>query len=197
MDLDPAEIARPETMPFGLFTIGHSTHPLDDFLGRLARHHIEALVDIRRFPGSRKHPHFNRDHLASALPEVGVEYRWFVALGGRRKGAGGSPRNLGLRNENFRSYADYMATPEFPEAVGCLLKLARARRTAYMCSEGLYWRCHRRLVSDYLLARGITVRHIMPNGELRPHVLTQGARIDDRGLSYPPPQEEQPPTLFD
>jgi uncharacterized protein (DUF488 family) len=197
MGLNPSEIARLETMPYGLFTIGHSTHPLDEFLGHLARHGIEALADIRRFPGSRKYPHFNRDHLATALPQAGVEYRWMEALGGRRKGAGGSPRNLGLRNDSFRHYADYMATPEFHEAVGGLLEVARAKRTAYMCSEGLYWRCHRRLVSDYLLAHGITVRHIMPDGELRPHALTEGARIDDSGLSYPPPQEERTPTLFD
>ena len=184
-------------MPFGLFTIGHSTHPLDGFLRLLARHGIEALADIRRFPGSRKYPHFNRDGLASALPEAGVEYRWFEALGGRRKGSGGSPRNLGLRNESFRNYADYMTTAEFHEAVGQLLDLARRKRTAFMCSEGLFWRCHRRLVSDYLLARGIEVRHIMPDGELRPHTLTEGARIDGGDLSYPPPQADQTPTLFE
>ena len=131
------------------------------------------------------------------LPPAGVEYRWFEALGGRRKGSGDSPRNLGLRNESFRHYADYMATPEFHEAVGELLALARRKRTAYMCSEGLYWRCHRRLVSDYLLAQGITVQHIMPDGELRPHTLTEGARIDGGGLSYPPPEGDQMPSLFD
>lgn len=196
MDHEPAEVARPETMPFGLFTIGHSTHPLDGFLGLLARHGIEALADIRRFPGSKKYPHFNRDHLATALPQAGVEYRWFEPLGGRRKGSGESSRNLGLRNESFRNYADYMATPEFHEAIGSLLELAGRRRTAFMCSEGLYWRCHRRLVSVYLLAQGITVRHILPDGELRPHALTEGARIEGGEVSYPP-QPHQPPTLFD
>ena len=196
MSLDPTEIAHPETMPSGLFTIGHSTHPLDEFLGLLARHGIEALADIRRFPGSRKYPHFNREHLASALPQAGVEYRWLEPLGGRRKGIGDSPRNLGLRNESFRHYADYMATQEFHEAVGGLLELARARRTAYMCSEGLYWRCHRRLVSDYLLAQGITVQHIMPDGKLRPHTLTEGARVEGGEVSYPP-QGDHTPTLFD
>ena len=148
-----------------LYTIGHSTHSLDEFLGLLARHGIEALADIRRYPGSRKYPHFNRDNLASALPRAGVEYHWFEGLGGRRKGSGGSPRNLGLRNESFRAYADYMATPEFHEAVGRLLGLAGRKRTAYMCSEGLFWRCHRRLVSDYLLVKGIEVHHIMPDGD--------------------------------
>lgn len=177
-----------------LFTIGHSTHPLDGFLGLLARHGIEALADIRRFPGSRKHPHFHRDHLALALPQAGVEYRWMEALGCRRKGFGDSPRNLGLRNESFRHYADYMTTPEFHEAVGELLELARQKRTAFMCSEGLYWRCHRRLVSDYLLAQAITVRHIMPDGLLRPYTLTEGARIDEGGLSYPPLEVDRTPT---
>src|SRR5918997_3432629 len=131
MNLDPAEIAGPKTMPFQLFTIGHSTHPLDEFLKLLARHGVEALAYIRRFPGSRKPPHFNRDGLASALPQAGVEYRWFEALGGRRKGSGGSPRNLGLRNESFRNYADYMTTEEFHEAVGRLLGLARQKRSAF------------------------------------------------------------------
>src|SRR4051812_23424980 len=162
---DPAGVAGPKTMPFELFTIGHSTHPLDGFLRLLARHDIEALADIRRFPGSRKYPHFNRDGLALALPQAGVEYRWFEALGGRRKTSGGSPRNLGLRNESFRNYADYMTTPEFHEAVGRLLELARRKRSAFMCPEGLFWRCPRRLVSDSLLVRGIEVRHIMPDGK--------------------------------
>ena len=104
-NLDPKTIQRP------LFTIGHSTHPLNGFLRLLARHDIEALADIRRFPGSRKHPHFNRDCLATALPRAGIEYRWFDALGGRRKTTGDSSRNRGLRNESFRNYADYMTPP--------------------------------------------------------------------------------------
>lgn len=178
-----------------LYTIGHSTHSLDELLGLLDRHGIEALADIRRYPGSRKHPHFNRDNLATTLPRAGVEYHWFEALGGRRKGAG-SNRNLGLRNENFRAYADYMATTEFHEAVGRLLGLAGRKRTAYMCSEGLFWRCHRRLVSDDLLARGIVVQHILPDGQLRPHTLTEGARVEGGELSYPPPQEDGTLPLF-
>ena len=196
MNLDLAEIAPPKTVTFGIFTIGHSTHPFDGFLKLLARHGIEALADIRRFPGSRKYPHFNRDSLATALPQAGVEYRWLESLGCRRKGPGDSSRNLGLRNESFRNYADYMATPEFHEAIGGLLGLAQAKWTAYMCSEGLYWRCHRRLVSDYLLAQGITVQHIMPDGELRPHTPTEGAKIEGGEVSYPP-QVDRTPTLFD
>jgi uncharacterized protein (DUF488 family) len=183
-------------MPLPLFTIGHSTHPFDEFLKLLALHGIKALVDVRRFPGSRKHPHFSRDHLASALPQAGIEYHWSEALGGRRKSPDIPSGNLGLRNQSFRNYADYMATPAFDQAVSQLLDLARAKPTAFMCSEGLYWRCHRRLVSDYLLARGIDVQHIMPSGALRPHKLTEAARIDDGLLTYPP-QPDQPQSLPD
>jgi uncharacterized protein (DUF488 family) len=131
------------------------------------------------------------------LPPEDIEYRWFEALGGRRKGSGNSPRNLGLRNESFRNYADYMATQEFREAVETLLALARRKQTAFMCSEGLYWRCHRRLVADYLLAQAIEVQHIMPDGKLRPHTLTKGALIDDGEVNYPRVQEDQAPTLFE
>lgn len=181
-------------MQIQLFTMGHLTHPLDDFLGLLTRHGIEALADIRRFPGSRKYPQFNRDHLALALPGAGVEYRWFEALGGRRKKPIGPSRNLGLRNESFRNYADFMATEEFREAVGELLGLARKKRTAFMCSEGLYWRCHRRLVGDYLLMRGFAVQHIMPDGKLRPHALTEGATPDGEDLIYLPTPADGPQT---
>ena len=169
-----------------LFTIGHSNHPFDVFLQLLARHSIEALADIRRFPGSRKHPHFHRDHLASALPKADIEYHWFEALGGRRGKSGRSSKNFGLRNESFRNYADYMATPQFRKAVERLLELARQQRTALMCSESLFWRCHRRLVSDYLLTRGISIWHILPTSELQPHAMTEGARVEDGEVSYPP-----------
>ena len=172
---------RPE-----LFTIGHSTHPLDGFLKLLARHGIEALADIRRFPGSRKFPHFSQANLASALPEAGIEYRWFEALGGRRrKKNNGSSNNLGLRNESFRNYADYMHTDGFREGVSELLAVAGGRPTAFMCSESVFWRCHRRLVADYLLVNGMAVRHIMPSGELRLHTLTEGARVERGALTYP------------
>lgn len=175
-----------------LFTIGHSTHPLDVFLNLLARHEIGALADVRRFPGSRRYPHFNRENLASALPGAGVAYLPFEGLGGRRKPSGGSTRNLGLRNASFRSYADFMETPEFRREADRLLELAAGTPTAFMCSEGLYWRCHRRLVSDYLLARGDVVQHIMPDGTLRPHTLTEGATIDGDALCYPPRPDEAP-----
>lgn len=171
-------------MAAAIFTVGHSNHPMDRFLGLLAEHDIESLVDIRRFPGSRKHPHFNRESLASAATAAGVDYHWLEALGGRRQKHGPSA-NLGLRNDTFRNYADYMLTDAFERAVETLQELARQKRMAIMCAEGLFWQCHRRLVSDLLTARRTTVQHIMPNGELRPHTLTDGAVVEDGALRYP------------
>jgi uncharacterized protein (DUF488 family) len=172
-------------MPPSILTIGHSNHPLDRFLALLGQHEIEALVDIRRFPGSRKHPHFNRDNLAAALQKSGVEYHWLEALGGRRLQQRDESPNLGLENRGFRNYADYMLTDEFREGVRRLLDIARHKRTAIMCADGLFWRCHRRLVSDFLVADGVTVQHIMPTGELRPHKLTTGAVIESGRVTYP------------
>ncbi|MCE9556859.1 MAG: DUF488 domain-containing protein [Planctomycetes bacterium] len=180
-----------------LFTIGHSTHSLDQFLSLLGQHGVTVLADIRRFPGSRKFPHFSSENLASALPGAGIEYHWLEALGGRRRKEPGSKSlNLGLRNESFRNYADYMQTPEFREGVNQLLSWAAAKPTAFMCSESVFWRCHRRLVSDYFLMKGMTVQHIMPSGELRPHTLTEGARIEGQEVTYPPFGEDRTPLLF-
>jgi uncharacterized protein (DUF488 family) len=181
-----------------LFTIGHSTHAEEEFLALLLRHQLKHLVDVRRFPGSRKHPHFNQEHFATALRGAGVEYHWLEALGGRRHSkAGASSANGGLRNESFRSYADYMQTAPFRAGIAQLLKIAESGPTAYMCSEGLFWRCHRRLISDYLLAQQIEVRHVMPNGDLQPHALTTGAEIHDGTVTYPAAKEETTRTLFD
>ena len=168
-----------------IFTIGHSNHPLDRFLALLAQHQIVALADIRRFPGSRKHPHFNQDKLATALQDSGVEYHWFEALGGRRRKQPDESVNLGLRNDGFRNYADYMLTDEFQEGVVQLLEVAKRKRRALMCAEGLFWQCHRRLVSDFLLANGLTVQHIMPNGTLHRHTLTEGGKIAEKRVTYP------------
>jgi uncharacterized protein (DUF488 family) len=172
-------------MPPSVLTIGHSNHPLERFLDLLARHGVEALVDIRRFPGSRKHPHFHQDNLAAVLPKSGVEYHWLEALGGRRPKQRDESPNRGLENKGFRNYADYMLTEEFREGVEKLLEIAQQKRTAIMCAEGLFWQCHRRLVSDFLMAKGITVQHIMPGGELRPHELTRGAVIEGGQMTYP------------
>jgi uncharacterized protein (DUF488 family) len=184
--------ATPHPTPT-VFSIGHSTHSLEDFLALLGRHEVEALVDIRRFPGSRKWPHFNRENLAAALAEQEIEYHWLESLGGRRKtGKSEESPNRGLRNDSFRSYADYMLTDEFRQGVDALLEIARRRRAAMMCSESLFWRCHRRLVSDYLVTQHIPVEHIFPGGEVKPHTLTREAKVAEGRLVYPPP-----PGLFD
>ncbi len=172
-------------MPQSIATIGHSNHSLDRFLSLLAQHEVEALVDIRRFPGSRKHPHYHRDKLAESLPKAGVDYHWLEALGGRRRKQQDKSPNLGLENRSFRNYADYMLTDEFREGIEQLLEVARQKWTAIMCAEGLFWQCHRRLVSDFLFANGVTVQHIMPSDELRPHQLTRGAVIESGHLTYP------------
>ena len=185
-------------MSLHLFTIGHSTHPIDRFEALLTQHGITVLADIRRFPGSRKFPQFNQDNLASALPKADIEYRWLAALGGRRgKKTNGSSTNLGLRNESFRNYADYMLTEEFREGIRELLEVAAGKPAAFMCSESVFWRCHRRLVADYLLVKGIPVQHIMPSGELRPHTLTEGARVEGGELTYPPAEEDKTQLLFE
>lgn len=169
-----------------LFTIGHSNHSLERFLNLLRQHGIAALVDIRRFPSSRKFPHFNRDQLSMALKENGVEYEWLEALGGRRPKAKDfvSP-NTGLRNESFRNYADYMMTDEFRNGMNKLSEIAGAKRTAIMCAESVFWRCHRKLFSDFVLANGGAVQHIFPNGDVKPHSLTDGAKVDDGLVTYP------------
>jgi uncharacterized protein (DUF488 family) len=185
-------------MALRLLTIGHSTHPLDRFIELLSSHNVQSLADIRRFPGSRRFPQFNREQLGPALSQFGIEYHWLQALGGRRsKGAAGLSVNLGLRNESFRNYADYMATEEFREGIEQLLTTATSKSTAYMCSEGLFWRCHRRLVSDFLLMKGISVEHIMPSGELRSHTLTIGAQIEAGRLTYPAARPGKDLPLFD
>jgi uncharacterized protein (DUF488 family) len=155
-----------------IWTVGHSTLSLDRFLAIVGD--IEVLADIRRFPGSRRYPHFSRESLEQVKP-----YRWFEALGGRRSGA--TDRHPALRNKAFRSYAAHMETPAFAEALGALEDLATSRRTALLCAEGAWFRCHRRLLSDLLQARGWTVLHL-PGG--RPHQLTAGARPAGGGVVY-------------
>jgi uncharacterized protein (DUF488 family) len=176
-----------------VFTIGHSNHPIERFVELLEQHGVEELADIRRFPGSRAHPHFNREHLQTTLETHGIAYVWIEALGGRRKSASDSTsRNLAWRNASFRNYADYMDTEEFCRGIEILTQAASARTTAMMCAEGLWWQCHRRLVSDYLTARGVPIEHIMPDGKLKPHVLTPSAVVADGQVTYPAPN-----SLFD
>ena len=169
-----------------VFTIGHSTRDLAAFSRVLQAHEIRLLVDIRAFPMSRRHPHFNREHLELWLPEIGSDYLWEKDLGGRR-GKQMPPEqspNIALRNPSFRNYADYMLSEKFCQAIDRLLANAKDRNTAIMCAEQLYFRCHRMLVSDYLVAHGHTVLHILDEKPPRQHTLTREARIIDGRLVY-------------
>ena len=166
-----------------IWTIGHSTRPIEDFLALLEREYIERLVDVRAFPGSRRHPQFNREPLARSLADVGIEYLHRPALGGRRRPAPDDPPTA-WRNEGFRGYAGYMPTPQFRAALDGLIALARERRTVIMCSEAVPWRCHRMLISDALVARGISVQHIL-DAATTPHVLTSFAVVRGDEVRYP------------
>lgn len=170
-----------------LLTVGHSNHPLDKFLALLKEHEIAALADIRRFPSSRKFPQFNQVELSRALQQSGIEYHWLEVLGGRRpKQKSISPLlNSGLRNDSFHNYADYMQSEAFQQGIDELLAIAEKKRTACMCSESLFWQCHRRLVSDFLTAHGHSVQHIFPSGEIKQHQMTPEARIQDKNVIYP------------
>src|SRR5216684_2223663 len=169
-----------------VFTIGHSTRDLAEFSRILQAHDIRLLEDIRAFPASRRYPHFNREQLELWLPEIGVDYIWEKDLGGRRTRQ--MPRdqspNLALRNDSFRNYADYMLSPQFQAAVQRLVEWAAQRNTVIMCAEALYFRCHRMLVSDYLVSQGHTVLHILDESPPREHALSPDARIVDGRLIY-------------
>ncbi len=173
-------------LPATIYTIGHSTRDLADFSRVLQAHEIVLLEDIRAFPMSRRYPYFNRDHLELWLPEIGCDYVWEKDLGGRRgrqMPAHESP-NVALRNPSFRNYADYMLTEQFQRAVERLVVAAEKRRTAIMCAEYVYFRCHRMLVSDYLVSRGHRVLHILDEKPPKEHTLTKDARIIEDRLVY-------------
>jgi uncharacterized protein (DUF488 family) len=174
-----------------IFTIGHGRRDWDEFVALLQAYQIDALADIRRFPGSRQHPQFGQQQMADALAGVGIEYVHIPELGGRRPAAADSA-NTAWRNLSFRGYADYMATEAFAAGIARLTDLARVRRTAYMCSETVWWRCHRAMVSDYLQSLGWTVCHILGPGDVQPHHYTEPARIVDGALTYRPDAEQTP-----
>jgi uncharacterized protein (DUF488 family) len=167
-----------------LFTVGHSTRPLDDFTQTLQAHSIETLVDIRSFPMSRRLPHFNRENLEKMLPAAGIQYVWMKDLGGRRKKSLDVSPNVALRSLSFRYYADYMLSAEFERAVAGLISIAEQSRTAYMCAERLYFRCHRMLVSDWLVAHGHEILHLDSAKPPKPHQLMSEARLVDGKLIY-------------
>jgi uncharacterized protein (DUF488 family) len=167
-----------------LYTIGHSTRELAEFTHVLQAHEIHVLVDIRAFPMSRRLPHFNRERLEMWLPEAGIDYEWMQAMGGRRGKQKGESPNPALRNDQFRNYADYMLTEPFQTAAAQVAEWAEHRRTAYMCAERMWFQCHRMLVSDYFVAHGHVVRHIVDEKPPKLHALTKEARLVDGRLLY-------------
>jgi uncharacterized protein (DUF488 family) len=167
-----------------LYTIGHSTRPLDEFVAVLQGHSIQNLVDIRSFPMSRRLPHFNREALENSLPSAGIRYHWLKELGGRRKKIRDDSPNVALRNDSFRNYADYMLTEDFERGVAQLIRLAEQSRTVYMSAERVYFHCHRMLVSDWLVANGHEVFHIDGTGPVRKHKLMAEARLIDGKVIY-------------
>ena len=166
-----------------IWTIGHSTRTLDDFVKLLDSFDIQLVADVRNFPGSSKFPYFNKEALESSLPAHNIAYVHLKSLGGRRKSNPDSI-NTGWRSAAFRAYADYMDTSEFKDGIESLIHLAENKRIAYMCSEAVWWRCHRSLVSDYLKANGWTVMHISAVGKATEHPYTQPARLVDGKLNY-------------
>ena len=166
-----------------IWTIGHSTRPIEDFIALLRANEIETVADVRRFPGSRWHPQYNERTLRELLAVQGMDYVWIPALGGRRVPLADSP-NTAWRNEAFRGYADHIATEEFAEGLFELLMVAGGSRAAIMCSEAVWWRCHRSLISDVLRSLGMRVLHIVNSSLPSEHEYTAPARIVDGILTY-------------
>ncbi len=170
--------------PPQVWTIGHSTHAWPDFVGLLHAHGIDALVDVRRFPGSRRHPQFGQDALRAGLQDAGIAYAWVAPLGGRRKPDPADPEGNAWRHPSFRAYAQHVRTEEFAQGLHVLLDVATACRAAVMCSELLWWRCHRRLIADVMVVCGWQVVHILGQAESAIHRIAPPARWAEDGLSY-------------
>lgn len=167
-----------------VMTIGHSTRPAAEFVALLQAHRVTGVADVRTVPRSRRHPHFSRESLMSTLPAAGIAYAHFPGLGGLRKPHPGS-RNTGWRHPGFRGYADHMESAEFREALERLLGFAQKFLAAVMCAESKWWQCHRQLIADALVARGVEVRHIMSAREAPPHELTAFAQVVGTDVRYP------------
>jgi uncharacterized protein (DUF488 family) len=172
-----------------LFTVGHSTRSLEELVALLREHDVGLLADVRTAPGSRRLPHFSRAALAEDLPRLGVRYVHLPELGGLRRPRPDSP-NAGWRNDSFRGFADHMATDGFRSGIDRLIELAASGNTAVMCAEAVPWRCHRSLIADALLVRGIEVSHVIGRGSARPHQLTQFAHVEDGRITYPAPVQD-------
>jgi uncharacterized protein (DUF488 family) len=168
-----------------VLTIGHSNRPLKEFLHLLKAHGVTLLADVRKMPGSRTNPQFNGEALSEALRKAGIGYVHFAGLGGLRRRSPDSP-NGGWRNASFQGYADYMQTPEFEKSLEDLLERSRGERPAVMCAEAVPWRCHRSLIADALVVRGIRVEDIFTATRTQPHVLKPFARVEGTRITYPP-----------
>ena len=170
--------------PREIFTIGHSTHPAERFLTLLRAHDVRQLADIRTIPKSRRHPQYDADALCAFLRNHGISYRHFPELGGLRKPQSES-LNTAWRHPGFRGYADHMQSAEFRRGVDNLLEFAQGSPTTVMCAEAIWWQCHRQLLADALLARGVPVRHILSVGEAKPHRMSEFAKVNNEQVTYP------------
>ena len=168
-----------------VLTIGHSTRSIEEFISLLQTHGATQVMDVRTVPGSRHNPQFNKTSLSDSLNQAGVKYIHLPGLGGLRHAKPDSP-NQGWRNASFRAYADYMQTPEFKQNLDELIRLAHLDRCALMCAEAVPWRCHRSLIADALLARGIRTEHIMSATHRQTHTLTPFAKVQGYAITYPP-----------
>ncbi|MFJ1467964.1 DUF488 domain-containing protein [Massilia orientalis] len=175
--------------PAAVCTIGHSNRTIEEFIGLLWQNGIACLLDIRTVPKSRHNPQFGQDELAASLLDAGIEYRYIKGLGGLRRPLKDSP-NAAWRNTSFRGYADYMQTDEFAANVDAVIELAQTRPCALMCAEAVPWRCHRSLVADALLVRGVPVDDIIDARQRKPHKLTPFAHVEGLRITYPPEQSE-------
>jgi uncharacterized protein (DUF488 family) len=172
-------------MKFDVYTMGFSNRTWHATLDILSAHKIKRVVDIRTLPGSKHTPQFNLEHLQTALPKAGMEYRHLKSLGGLRKPRKDSTLNAAWRNDGFRGYADYMQTPEFESALAELIRLFKEETAVYCCTEAVFWRCHRQLVSDALLVRGYRVGHIFNAAKVEEHKLTTFVKAEGTRLTYP------------
>jgi uncharacterized protein (DUF488 family) len=168
-----------------IWTVGHSNRSLDELIGLLTDQAISLLADVRRFPGSKRQPQFGRDSLEAVLRQAGIGYRHFEALGGRRSHSREDSPNTAWRSESFNAYADHMQTAEFQAALAELMALAASTPTAILCAEAVPWRCHRQLIADALVAQGWDVRHILGVRRIRPHRLTEFAKVVEGHVTYP------------
>jgi len=176
--------AEPDGRSGTLWTVGHSTRSIEDFIALLQEHGIQQVVDVRTIPRSRHNPQFNQDQLPASLKRARIHYMNLPALGGLRHSRRDSI-NTAWQNTSFRGFADYMQTPEFENAVAELIRLARDRRTAIMCAESVPWRCHRSLIADAALVRGLNVEDILSKASTRPHTLTPWAHVAGEHITYP------------